>query len=211
MLQFLPEQLTTAVVVIDRLISLLKTRGEDQQHLVNDIVVPYFDELQVAYTAYLATLRTTKEMVERGESFATVYKKVEPLRAADLIVRDKVREMAEAYNGALSTHSDIAEFFDEAISLFGYWNGYHNSGTLRILTALEEGSGVYSHKFLAESIKMTISSGEEQWRRLASRYANIRAKYLQPAKLAFRHNAAVPNPKPRRVTRFLKSIRAFLS
>src|SRR4051812_41078526 len=87
------ELLTTCVPVIDRLIALVKAHDEAHQHLVSDIVAPYFDELQTAYTAYLGTLRKTKKVVEDGQSYAAVYSEIEVLRAADLILRDKVREM----------------------------------------------------------------------------------------------------------------------
>lgn len=209
------ELLTTFVPVIDCLTALVKTRDENHQHLVNDIIAPYFAELQIAYTAYLGTLRKAKEMVEEGQSFPAVYAEIEALRAGDLIVRDKVREMADAYEGALSSYRDITNFFTDAGHLFGYWNGYHHSGTLRILTALKEGSGVWSHKFLSNSIEMTIHAGEEQWRRLSNQYAHIRVKYLQPAEVTVgrsRNTApqAQRNQRHRPSSRLLNSIRAFL-
>ncbi len=207
---FSPEQITGAVSVLERLIGLLKTRDENHQHLINDIVAPYFIELQVAYTSYLTTLRATKDMVEDGQSYPVIYKKLKPLRAADLIVRDKVREMADAYRDGLSAHPEIAEFFGEACSLFGYWNGYHHSGTLRILTALEEGSEVYNHEFLVESLEMTIDAGEEQWRKLASQYAGIQLKYLQPVKVAPPRNKHTTYNHSR-LSRLWASIQGFLS
>ncbi len=86
------EVLTKRVPIIDRLIGLVKARDESRQHLVNDIVAPYFSELQTAYTAYLATLRKTKKMLECGQSFPAVYSEIEEIRATDLILHDKVRE-----------------------------------------------------------------------------------------------------------------------
>ena len=81
--------LNNFVPVIDRLKELAKTRDQDRQRLVNDIVAPYFDELQIAYTAYLETLRKAKKMVEGGQSFPAVYSEIEVLRGADLIAREK--------------------------------------------------------------------------------------------------------------------------
>ncbi len=47
----------------------MKTTQESRQHLLNDIIEPYFDELQTAYSAYLATLRKAKQMLEKGRPF----------------------------------------------------------------------------------------------------------------------------------------------
>lgn len=206
---FSPEQITGAVSVIDRLISLLKTRDENNQHIIEKIVDPYFSELQTAYSAYLATLRTIKEAVDDGQPYPAIYKKVKPIRAADLIIRDKVREMAATYGDGLSAHADIATFFEKAHCLFGYWNGYHHSGTLRILDALLNKSSVHGRKFLAESVEMTIDAGEEQWRELASLYASIRLKYLQPVKTAVSRNSGAQIQR-RPLARLLNAIRGLL-
>jgi hypothetical protein len=206
------EVLANFVPIVDRLITLVKARDESHQHLVNDIIAPYFGELESAYAAYLATLRKAKTMLENNQPFPVVYSEIESLRATDLILRDKVREMAEAYESVLA-YLDVADFFRKAGRLFGYWNGYHNSGTLRVMTALQDTSGAYSHKFVIKSIAMTTHSAEEQWRELSRQYALIRAKYLQPKKIVTGPNrhastqTGLDRSKPGFSRRLLNSIR----
>jgi hypothetical protein len=173
------------VAIVDRLISVVKTRQESRQLLLNDIIEPYFAELQTAYSAYLATLRKAKQMLEKAQPFPVVYRKVERLRAEDLILRDKVRQMAEAYEGVLPD-TDVLDFFRNARCLFGYWSGYHSSGTLRVLTALKDSDGKYSHDFVIQSIGWVIDAAEDSWRELSRQYALIRAKYSQPIGIAKR-------------------------
>jgi hypothetical protein len=170
------------VAIVDRLISLADKREKSRESLLKNIIEPYFQELQVAYSSYLTTLRKTRRMLENGEAFPVVYSEVERLRAEDLVLRDKVREMAEKYETALS-EADLKGFFGDARFLFGYWSGYHSSGTLRVMSALGDKNRAYSHKFVIESIDWVIDSAEDRWRELAKQYALIRAKYSQPITL----------------------------
>jgi hypothetical protein len=195
----------TFVVIVDRLITAIKAREESRQRLINDIVAPYFDQLEGAYSAYLATLRKAKKMLESGQAFPVVYSEIESLRGADLILRDKVREMADAYEGELS-YPDVKAFFGDASCLFGYWSGYHNSGTLRVMTALQE-PGTYSPEFVTKSINMVIEFSEQRWRELARQYALIRAKYLQPIAVTTKKETAANRLPDGRFHRLWHSVR----
>ncbi|MFL6451703.1 MAG: hypothetical protein ACJ746_29115 [Bryobacteraceae bacterium] len=155
-----------------------------------------------------------KTMVKNGQSYGVIHSEIEVLRAGDLILRDKAREMADAYRTRLTCHDDVASFFGRTQNLFGYWNGDHHSGTLRILTALEEGEGEWDREFLLDSIEMTISASQDEWKQVANQHADIRVDYLLPTKITVgrRHNTLI-NVKRSETdswsTRLLKSIRDF--
>ena len=177
--------------VIDRLISLFKTRDERRQNLFQNVVDPLFGEIQTAYLEYVQALVRIRTAVESRTPFPDLLKEARELWAETAVLRHKVVDVATGYSEILHA-PDIRDFVVGAPSLFG--SLFDRSDFHQFVTNLEGIAWesqiwqpgqklLIDHAHLSELLNSTLDTADRNWRSLCGEYGRLRAKYYEPTSI----------------------------
>lgn len=186
--------LESVLLIVDRLISLVKTREEANKAYLKDIVEPLMEQTDKAYSDMVKFFQETRSALKAASESKDIPKMKTillelSLRRTDFkAARDKIATLAEVYR----KHCDdpaMQMFFDDISKLFAPYYGYPSIAQ-KIIDAFErltlkmwddDIEGV--ERLLAESEQLTSYA----WKTICREYAELKIVLGTPLQIRSSH------------------------
>lgn len=180
--------LSTFTALADRIINLEKTKLQNKQTLLNEIVKPLFEELEPIALDYMFFYKKTQKMLLNKKSkLQQVADQVKEDRDQRLMVRIKIREMARQISQEIKD-KDITEFAEAIVGLFYteptvVIHPENLSDSFKVVSmfdlALEEG---LTKENLSKYIAALLNQIEFKWALVVQRYEKLKIYSISPPK-----------------------------
>ena len=174
--------LETAIMLLDRAVSVLRARKLDKQELFRNVVTPLFNDLQPVVDDYFSIFRRARELIATSPAnqLEEALSEIRIARETGMRSRTQIEAAVNCFQDNIKDERVLLLVRDIGRFFYPTWSANSRSNVL--LSHWEEYPARRTKEALLQYVESTLAFLELQWSEIVKSYESLRVYCLVPPK-----------------------------